>query len=99
RRGESALREGDTYRCRGGHTGHHHDRQPLPSGPATHLGLHISSFSDVHLLALTDPCRRLSRAGMGEVLRPREGERPYSSNVRSTSPAITPERQPLVAPD
>src|SRR5689334_17731365 len=37
----------------------------------------ISSFSDVHLLALTATLRRLSRAGMGEVLRPREGERPY----------------------
>lgn len=37
---------------------------------------------------------------MGEVLRPREGERP-SSEARTAhrSPAITPERQPLVAPD
>jgi hypothetical protein len=44
--------------------------------------------------------RRLSRAGMGEVLRPREGERPISeAPTAPESPAITPERQPLVAPD
>lgn len=37
---------------------------------------------------------------MGEVLRPREGERPYSeARTAHRSPAITPERQPLVAPD
>src|ERR1044072_57231 len=43
---------------------------------------------------------RLSRAGMGEVLRPREGERLHSeAPIAHRSPAITPERQPLVAPD
>lgn len=37
---------------------------------------------------------------MGEVLRPREGERPHSeARTAHRSPAITPERQPLVAPD
>ncbi|RPF36338.1 hypothetical protein EDD92_6374 [Streptomyces sp. TLI_185] len=37
---------------------------------------------------------------MGEVLRPREGERPHSeAQTAHRSPAITPERQPLVAPD
>lgn len=37
---------------------------------------------------------------MGEVLRPREGERLHSAaQLAPESPAITPERQPLVAPD
>lgn len=37
---------------------------------------------------------------MGEVLRPRKGERPTRRRTTAPeSPAITPERQPLVAPD
>lgn len=37
---------------------------------------------------------------MGEVLRPRQGERPCGqTHCAPWSPAITPERQPLVAPD
>src|SRR5690349_23388189 len=37
---------------------------------------------------------------MGEVLRPREGERPRLRREHApAAPAITPERQPLVAPD
>src|SRR5689334_17887323 len=37
---------------------------------------------------------------MGEVLRPREGERPLSeARTAPETPAFTPERQPLVAPD
>src|SRR5690349_6850762 len=49
------------------------------------------------LLGRTSPVRHPARPGMGEVLRPRKGERPDTKAcTASASPAITPERQPLV---
>lgn len=50
------------------------------------------------LLGRTSPAGLRARPGMGEVLRPREGERPVSETCpASDPPAFTPERQPLAA--
>lgn len=101
RRGERTLRKPDTH-CRGrGDAGHHDHSEALPSGPATHLGLHISSFSDVHLLTLTAPVERTAQPGRDGRSATSSGRRAPALGGANCAPITGdhPERQPLVAPD
>ncbi|GAA2343155.1 hypothetical protein GCM10010246_30800 [Streptomyces cuspidosporus] len=92
---ERTLREGDTDRGRGSDARHHDNRESLPSGPATSLGLHDFPPSRTYISGWgRDPSLGWEKC----YVLGKESAHVSQARTAPETPAITPERQPLATP-